>query len=53
MPINGKLKRLRANTVLDNIISNACSTILKEQAIKAVNKKLRIKDKNSENTKLQ
>jgi len=53
VPMNGKQKRPRANTVPEDVINNARWATLREQAIRAANKKLKTKDKNSENTRLQ
>lgn len=53
VPINARQKRSRAETVAEEVISEARRAILREQAIRAANKKLKTKDKNSENTKVQ
>ena len=53
MPINNKQKGLKVNTIPKNVISDICWATLREEVIKATNKKLKTNYKNFENTKLQ
>lgn len=52
IPINSRQKRLRANIIAEDIISNICQARLRKQAMRAADKKLKIKNKNSKNTKI-
>lgn len=47
--INNRQKRLKADTIVKYVISNAGQVILKKQTMKAVNKNLKTKNKNFKN----
>lgn len=51
--MNGRQKRLRANTIVENIINDTHCATLRELVPRAISKKLKTKDKNSNNTKIQ
>lgn len=53
MPINSRQKRLKANTIPEDVIIDAYQVILREETIRVANKKLKTKNMNSQNTKLQ
>lgn len=52
VPIHDRQKRSKANIIMKNSITDACHKILREQAMRPTTKQLKIKDKNSENTKV-
>lgn len=53
MSINDRQQRLGANIVSEDVTNDTHWAILRKQATKAANKKLKTKNKNFENTKLQ